>query len=113
MHEMSICESLVQVIEEQAKSQGYNRVKAVYLEIGAFAGIEIDSLKFCFDVVCRDTIADSAKLTITELNGVAWCFDCEKEVTVSTRVDPCPECGGYSLRTKSGDEMRIKELEVM
>lgn len=112
MHEMSLCESLVQVIEEQAKAQGFNKINAVFLEIGAFAGVEIDALTFCFEVVCRDTIVESATLEIIELPGIAWCFDCEKEVTISTRLDPCPECNGYSIRTKSGDEMRIKELEV-
>ncbi|MDB1122377.1 hydrogenase maturation nickel metallochaperone HypA [Vibrio algarum] len=113
MHEMSLCESLIQVIEEQAKAQGFNKVKTVFLEIGTFAGIEIDALTFCFDVVCRETMADSATLEIIELPGTAWCFDCGKEVTISTRIDPCPECSGYSLQTKSGDEMRIKELEVV
>lgn len=113
MHEMSICESLVQVIEEQAKSQGYHKVKTVFLEIGAFAGIELDAMSFCFDVVCRNTLAEGAKLEITELPGLAWCFECNKEVTIFNRIDPCPECNGFSLRTKAGDEMRIKELEVL
>ena len=112
MHEMSLCESLIQVIEEQAQSQGYSTVKAVYLDIGAFAGIEIDSMKFCFEVVCRGTIAESATLCINQLSGKAWCFDCSKEVSISDRLDHCPECNGFSLQAKGGDEMQIKQLEV-
>ncbi|WED23331.1 hydrogenase maturation nickel metallochaperone HypA [Vibrio sp. JC009] len=110
---MSLCESLVQVIEEQASAHGYNKVKAVFLEIGAFSGIETDAMSFCFDVVCRGTIADGAKLEIKELPGQAWCFDCGKEVSVNNRLDPCPICNGFSLQTKGGDEMKIKELEVI
>lgn len=113
MHEMSLCESLLQVIEEQASVQGFSKVSTVFLEIGAFAGIEVDAMSFCFDVVCRDTLAHEAKLEIIELPGQAWCFDCEKEVLIKTRLDPCPVCNGIQVRAKGGDEMRIKELEVM
>ncbi|MDG3084582.1 hydrogenase maturation nickel metallochaperone HypA [Vibrio hannami] len=113
MHEMSLCESLVQVIEEQATAQGYKQVKTVYLDVGPFAGIETDAMHFCFDVVCRGTVANNAKLEINELSGKAWCFDCQKEVSISDRLDPCPDCAGFSLQTKGGDEMKIRELEVI
>lgn len=112
MHEMSLCESLVQVIEEQSQSQSFNKVTKVFLEVGALAGVELDAMRFCFDIVCRDTIIDGAELIITELPASAWCFDCSKEVTITDRLDPCPLCQGFSLKCQDGDEMRIKELEV-
>jgi hydrogenase nickel incorporation protein HypA/HybF len=113
MHEMSLCESLIQVIEEQATTQGYNQVKTVFLEIGAFSGIETDAMQFCFDVVCRGTLADGATLTINQLPGKAWCFDCQQEVEVHDRLDACPQCQGFSLQTSGGEEMTIKQLEVI
>lgn len=109
---MSLCESLVQTIEEQAEIKKFTRVKAVFLEIGVFAGVETDALRFCFDIVCRGTVADSAQLVIAELPGKAWCFNCGKEIGVSDRLAPCPICKGYSLQYQGGEEMRIKELEV-
>jgi len=113
MHEMSLCESLVQVIEEQASTQGYTRVKSVFLEVGAFSGIETDALSFCFDVVCRGSLAEGAKLSIQQLPGIAWCFDCEREVEINDRLDPCPHCNGISLQVRGGDQMKITELEVV
>ncbi|TCS36753.1 hydrogenase maturation nickel metallochaperone HypA [Reinekea marinisedimentorum] len=112
MHEMSICESLIQVIEEQAKTKKFNRVKTVFIEVGPFAGIEIDALKFCFDIVCRNTLIESAKLEVLELPGKGWCFECQQEVNISDRFDPCPICNGFSVQSRGGDELRIKELEV-
>lgn len=112
MHEMSLCESLVQLIEEQAESQQFNHVTKVFVEVGALAGVELDAIRFCFDIVCRDSVASDAKLVITELPASAWCFDCSKTVTITDRLDPCPICNGYSLKCQGGDEMRIKELEV-
>lgn len=112
MHEMSICESVVQTLEEQAAVQDYSRVRVVRLEIGPFAGVEPESLRFCFDVVTRDTLAEGAALEIITTQPQAWCLDCEKNITIVERFDPCPECGGRQLQVSGGDELRIKELEV-
>ena len=62
MHEMSIAESVLQIIEDTAQAEGCARVKAVWLEIGQLAGVEKESLRFCFDVVTRDSVAQDAKL---------------------------------------------------
>lgn len=112
MHEMALCESILDVMETEAKTQAYSRVKRVRLEIGALSGVEISALRFGFDAVTRGSIADGATLDIDEKPGEAWCFDCDKPVKVNARFDPCPSCGGYRLQVTDGEEMRIKELEV-
>ena len=38
MHEMSLAEGVLQIIEDSAKSQNFSRVKTVWLEIGKLAG---------------------------------------------------------------------------
>ncbi len=112
MHEMSICEGILQVMEEQAASQQFSRVKSVWLEIGPLAGVELDALRFGFDVVTRDSLADGARLEIIEMPGTAWCLECSKSVPIRQRFDACPECGSFQLQITGGDELRIKELEV-
>jgi len=112
MHEMSICESIIQIIEDEARKQAFSRVKQVWLEIGLFSGIEADALRFSFDVVSRSSVAENAVLNIDELPGEGYCMNCGKTITVLQRFDPCPECGGYQVQVTGGDEMRIKELEV-
>ncbi len=112
VHEMSLCEGVIQIIEEQAKVQNYQRVKTVWLEIGALAGVELAALSFGFEVVCRGTLAEGARLEIIHTAGQAWCMDCAKTVEISARYDACPACGDYHLQVSGGDELKIKELEV-
>ncbi len=112
MHEMSLCEGVLQVLEQNAVTQGYTRVKTVWLEIGRLSGVEPEAMRFSFDVVMRGSLADGATLEIVEKPGEAWCMQCAKTVTVGQRFDACPECGGYQLQVTAGDEMRIRELEV-
>ncbi|MDO9142323.1 MAG: hydrogenase maturation nickel metallochaperone HypA, partial [Methylobacter sp.] len=112
MHELSLCESILQVLEQQAETQHFHKVKTVWLEIGALAGVETEALRFSFDVVVQGSIADQAKLEIIGIPGQAWCMPCSRNVLVQQLYDLCPHCGSRQLQVNSGDQMRIKELEV-
>lgn len=112
MHEMSLCEGIVEIIEREAERQSFSRVRAVWLELGALSHAEPEALRFCFDAVTRDTLAAGARLEIVPVEGMAWCLDCARSVAIAARGDACPACGGYHLQVTAGEEMRLKELEV-
>ncbi len=112
MHEMSLCQGVVQILEEQAAKHAYSRVKIVRLEIGPLAAVEPEAMRFCFDAATRGTIAENATLDIIETAATAWCFSCEDTVSIAARSAVCPECGSHQLHVTGGDELRIKELEV-
>jgi hydrogenase nickel incorporation protein HypA/HybF len=112
MHEISLCESVLQVLEQQAPVQNYQKVKAVWLEVGVLSGIDINALRFSFDVVMQGSLADKARLEIIEVPAQAWCVPCQQIVAIEQLYDLCPQCGGYQLEVSNGQQMRIKELEV-
>ena len=112
MHEMSLAEGVLQLIEDAARKQEFERVTAVWLEIGQLSGVEVEAMKFCFDAVTRDSIADGARLEIIALPGIGWCMACAKPVPMTEVFGECPQCGGYQLQVTGGTEMRVKELEV-
>lgn len=112
MHEMSLAEGIVQLVEDTVRADGCSKVKAVWLEIGQLAAVEKEALRFCFDAVTRDTVVEGARLEIIETPGLGWCMKCEGNVAVSALYDPCPVCGSYQIQVTGGNEMRVKELEV-
>ena len=112
MHEMSLCEGILQILEDESSKQGFRRVSHVWLEIGDLSGVEIEAMRFSFDAVMHGSLASEARLTIINVPGQAWCLQCSRNVTVKQRFDQCPDCGSYQLQVTGGDEMKIKELEV-
>lgn len=112
MHEISLCESIIRIVEEQARTQGFSKVVCVRLEIGQLSGVELDALRFGFEVVSRHTMADGAALEILREPGLAWCLPCARNVEIEQRFSPCPICGSHQLQVTGGDQMRIKDLEV-
>lgn len=112
MHELSLSEGVLQLIEANAAEAGFARVLGVHLEIGELAGVDTEALRFSFDAVTRGTIAAEAVLDIAPVPGEAWCDACARSVHITTRLDPCPRCGGFGLRVTGGTDMLLKSLEV-
>lgn len=113
MHELSICQSLIDNIEDAAREHRFSRVSRVTLDIGAFAGVEIEALKFSFDVAGRGTLCEGAVLIINALPGKGYCFKCSSEVEIEDRLAPCPKCGSAQVQATGGDQLKIKDLEVV
>lgn len=112
MHEMSLAESVLQIVENSARSQDFSRVKAVWVEIGRLSCVEPEALRFAFAAVTDGSIAHGARLEIVEVAGRGVCLECAAEVELAERHAACPSCGSYKLRVTGGEDMRIRELEV-
>jgi len=112
MHEMSLVESVVEILQEEARRQAFARVRTVWLEVGALSHCDPEALAFCFDVVTRGSLAEGARLEILRTPGQGWCLACSRPVVVARRGDPCDSCGSYQIQVTGGDAMRIQELEV-
>jgi hydrogenase nickel incorporation protein HypA/HybF len=112
MHEMSLAESVLAIIEDYAQREGFARVKTVRLEIGRMAGVEIEAMRFCFDAVTRGSVAEAAALDIVELPGAGWCLKCSEAIEMEEPLGACPRCGSHQVQVTGGAEMRVRELEV-
>ena len=112
MHEMSLMEGLLQVIEEQARESGYERVHGVVLEVGLLANVEVEALRFAFDVVTRGTLAEGAELEVQMPQGLGWCAECDQEVLIEARFDPCPVCSQGPVLLTKGSQILLKALDV-
>ncbi|MBI5331256.1 MAG: hydrogenase maturation nickel metallochaperone HypA [Betaproteobacteria bacterium] len=112
MHEMSLAEGILQIVEDAAAQQGFKRVTEVRLEIGALSGVEVEALSFCLDVVLKDSVADGAKVELERLPGQGFCIACGQSVEIAALYDACPKCGSYQVQATGGTEMRVKDLLV-
>jgi hydrogenase nickel incorporation protein HypA/HybF len=112
MHEMSLCEGMLEILQQQAKAQNYSVVKTVFLEIGKLSSVAPDAMRFAFPVVMRGSLAENAVLEIIDVAGQAFCLQCLQNVVIQERYEGCPICESHQLQIIDGEQMRIKELEV-
>ncbi len=112
MHEMSIALSIIEAIEAKAAGEGPGRVSEVELLVGRLAGIETESLSFCFEAAAKGTIAEGARLAIEEPQGVGLCSECATSFPVSFYYAECPACRSLRVQIVSGEEFKIKSFTI-
>ncbi|HTN47985.1 MAG TPA: hydrogenase maturation nickel metallochaperone HypA [Burkholderiaceae bacterium] len=113
MHEMALAEGVLQIVEDTARASAATQVRAVLLEIGALSHVEQGALRFCLDAVTRGTLAEGARFDVLATPGRAWCLPCGESVALARLGDACPQCGSYQLQVTQGEEMKVKEIEVV
>jgi hydrogenase nickel incorporation protein HypA/HybF len=112
MHEISLIENVVALVEDERRRQEFSRVRTIRLQVGALGHAEPDALRFCFEAVTRGTIVDGARLEIETVLGAGRCSGCRRTVPLDDRFAACPLCGNPEVRMTAGDELRLAELEV-
>jgi hydrogenase nickel incorporation protein HypA/HybF len=112
MHEMSLAEGIIELVEDTARRENAARVGLVVLEIGRLSSVEPDALRFCFDVVTRGGIADGAALEIVDMPGLGWCMPCGTTVSMNELYGACPVCGSHQVQPTGGTEMRVREIAI-
>ena len=53
MHEASLIQSVVGLVEDERRKQSFSRVRLIRLTLGALGCAEPAALRFCFDAVTR------------------------------------------------------------
>lgn len=112
VHELTLTQNMLGLIEDSARRGGFSRVRTVWLEIGCLAPVEPEALRFCFDAVTRGSCAEGARLEIESAPGHAKCLRCGAESAIETIMAVCPACGGHPLQVSGGRDMRVRRLEV-
>lgn len=112
MHEMSIALSIVEAVEAKARKEGAGRISGIDLVIGKLAGIEPESLKFCFSAAAKGTLAEEALLAVDEPEGLGECGECGAMFPVSFYYAECPVCRSLRVKIVSGEEFVIKSITI-
>jgi hydrogenase nickel incorporation protein HypA/HybF len=113
MHELSLAGGILRVLEQTRARDPFERVTHLRLEAGALCGVEMASLRFALQAIAPDTCLEGAHIEIDEPPGSAWCLPCGQNVAITSRLDPCPLCGGYQLQPTGGTELRVVDMQVV
>lgn len=113
MHEISLLENVREILQEHANSQDFKQVKKITLEIGQLSCVEPDALRFGFDIVMKDSLAEGAELILIEVPGKGVCTACGQESILDKLYDPCEFCKHPFVTVTQGNDMTIKDLIVI
>ena len=112
MHEMSICQGLINQVEKIAREKGASRVESIVLSIGPLSGVEPELLNRAFEIARADTVAEYSVLEIETGPVVVECRSCGASGAAEVNRLLCSSCGDWQVNLVQGDEMLLLRLEL-
>lgn len=109
MHELSICQSIIGIVEKHADGRG---VRTVNVRIGTLRQIVPDTLVYCWSLVTEGSELEGAELNVERVQALLHCDTCGHEQTLDVPILICESCSGQQVTLVSGDEFLITSLEL-
>jgi hydrogenase nickel incorporation protein HypA/HybF len=112
MHEMSIAQSLMDILREEMVKHDAKVLKSVHLQIGQLSAIVPEALSFCFQIMVEGTEMEGAKLVMDVIPLRGRCPECRKEFEIEDYHFACPTCGSTRIETIAGQDLAVVDMEV-
>lgn len=112
MHELSIAQSIVDIVEQYVPDCREGAVESVRIKVGQLAGVVPESLEFCFSAIVSDTALSGARLEIEYIATRSRCTVCDENFLVEKLAFRCPSCGSAELKLMSGTELQVVEIQL-
>lgn len=113
MHELAVCQGLMQQVELVARRENARKVTSITLQIGPLSGVEASLLEDAFPIAAAGSLAENAELKIEQMPIQVICLSCGAKTTAKPNKLVCGQCGDWRTRIGSGDEMLLRSLELV
>jgi hydrogenase nickel incorporation protein HypA/HybF len=110
MHEVSILENAIEIIQEVAKEKNLKKITSIVFSVGELSGASTEALHFAFQSISPGTILENSELIINKIKAISKCNSCETEFEVSNQNRFCPNCNEFARNTISGQELFIEKI---
>ena len=112
MHELAICQSLMNQVENIILEHKAKRIVSIVVGMGPLSGVEAQLLKNAYSVTSAGTVADGAELIIEHRPVRVKCRQCGRESDALPNKLICQHCGDWQTTLISGDELMLMSVEL-
>ena len=112
MHELAVCQALIEQVERVARDHEARRVISVVVAIGPLSGIEPKLLEHAYPMAAAGTVAADAQLIVELVPLMVRCRTCHAETEASPNHLVCGACHDWQVQVVSGEEMMLQRVEI-
>lgn len=113
--------NIIEIAIHEANKRNATSVIEVNLVVGKYSMLGLEQLRYCYDLLIKNTLLKNSKLNMENEDGKINCDKCKYEGPVQLKEDPeyhiifptlvCPKCGNPA-EIISGRDCYIKSLRV-
>lgn len=110
MHEYSIVQSLLELVQEQAQRHGAQRVRRVKIRVGELAGVVPELIETAFEFARVGTVCETAQIEVERVAAQWRCPTCDRAFAPGEPL-ACEACG-VSAKLVAGEELDLMNMEL-
>jgi hydrogenase nickel incorporation protein HypA/HybF len=108
MHELGLCASIVDAVEQRAAGRPVARVR---VQVGRLLHVHPEAFDQSFAVAAMGTVAHDARAELVMLPVRSRCTRCEQAWDGDALPEVCPGCGAVDIELVGGDELILELVE--
>jgi hydrogenase nickel incorporation protein HypA/HybF len=112
MHELSIVEGLLEIVERERRKHHFTRVKSIEITCGRYNCVSQEALNFCLQALGTAAHLAGACCTINRLAENFCCADCGRLFEAQGSGRSCPACNSDHTIIELRNELYVSALEV-
>jgi hydrogenase nickel incorporation protein HypA/HybF len=112
MHELSVAQNIIEMIQRHIPEPEWNHVTAVRVKIGALAGIVPDSLEFSFRAITSESALCHTRLITEHVPFRVQCQTCNSITENEDGFAMCGKCESTDIQVLSGTELHVVDIEM-
>jgi hydrogenase nickel incorporation protein HypA/HybF len=110
MHELSLCESIYEIVDRTAAGRP---VSVIYLQVGQLRQVVPETLMYCWNVVSDQTELAGSEIEVDSVPVTLRCLDCDASTTLADELLLlCTRCDGTHVSVITGEEFMLTSLEL-
>lgn len=113
MHELSLCQDILDQLQELARQHDAAAVSRVEVQVGVLSGVEPHLLEQAFLSARDGTIAERAQLVTEVISPFIACLACGAEAAASAGDLSCRACGSVQTRLVRGRELILSRVQMV
>ncbi len=112
MHEMSIAQNIVNIVEDEMSRHGVDKIQAINITTGKLSAVVPAHLSMCFKILTENTKLSKTVLNIEVIPIGYTCTKCKKHFTSEKLIFHCIYCKEKKPVITAGKELSIQSIET-
>ena len=114
MHELGIVFYIIRDVKAAAEANHVERVSTVVMDIGEVSTVVPHLLADCWRWAAdKEELLRGCELEVNTIPAVSWCDNCKREFGTVKHGKTCPHCRGENTWLLRGNEVVIREMQVL
>jgi hydrogenase nickel incorporation protein HypA/HybF len=110
MHEFALAEEIILTLEKKLAGD-FVKVTSLYIDVGAFSGVVLESLQFGLELILKDRGLPETKVKLKLVPARVTC-ECGEKYSIQSVFEACPTCSSLNRAVDTGTDILIQSVDL-